>query len=343
MKPTIADTPYGAALDIRGKAIGTAAYFIKNSGVVLGPQELDMLKSVRLHIKSSFTDIYQRVVEDGKLGLFTFTDCSATRDAVPELLTLNDITVDGKYISKNIPVEYQNTWVNLSPILGKRDAYNSSMQITDVPRLCALVARGMLCMSYNDSDGWLTPNLCTFVVESYSTMLSAHLRSIFNLGYDEHRLVHTLIAAYYAQLLGTADAPLEVPPLLYRCSFLGTGAEISERLLVFREERSKLNNGWQLSLDIVCNLLATCGPSRMKTLTSKQLYVTMSRGSIDSQAMLLSLDYPPYWVYQLLANSQGSKNPNINNLIKFTDMKKKIIMFANELVASKLFIDKVKR
>ena len=343
MKPSIADTPYGVALDIRGSAIGAAAYFVKNPGVVFGKQELDFLKNIRLHVKTSFSDIYQRVVEADKLGMFTFADCSASRDTVPELLTLNDITVDGKYISKNIPAEYQNIWVNLSPILGKRDAYNSSMQITDIPRLCALVSRGMLCASYNDMDGWLTPNLCAFVIESYSTMIAVHLRSIFNLGYDEFRLVHTLIAAYYAQLLGQEDQPLEVPPLMYRCTFLGTGSEIVERLNIFKDERLKLNNGWVLSLDIVCKLLATCGPSRMKTLTSKQLYVTMSRGSIDSQAMMIALDYPPYWVYQLLANSQGSKNPNISNLIKFTDMKKKIIMFANELVASKLFIDRISR
>lgn len=343
MKPTIADTPYGSALDIRGSAINVAAYFVKNSGVVFGQRELEFLKAVRLHIKSPFSDIYQRVIEDDRLSLFTFADCSATRDTVPELLTLNDITVDGKYISKNIPNEYQNIWVNLSPILGKRDAYNSSMQVTDIPRLCALVSRGVLCASYNDSDAWLSPNLAAFIIESYSTMIAVHLRSIFNLGFDEFRLVHTLIAAYYAQLLGGEDALMEVPPLLYRCTFLGNGAEIVERLNIFKEECQKLNNGWKLSLDIVCKLLATCGPARMKTLTSKQLYITMSRGSIDSQAMLIALDYPPYWVYQLLANSQGSKNPNISNLIKFTDMKRKIIQFANELVASKLFIDRINR
>ena len=113
MKPTIADTPYGSALDIRGSAINVAAYFVKNSGVVFGQRELEFLKAVRLHIKSPFSDIYQRVIEDDRLSLFTFADCSATRDTVPELLTLNDITVDGKYISKNIPNEYQNIWVNL--------------------------------------------------------------------------------------------------------------------------------------------------------------------------------------------------------------------------------------
>ncbi len=343
MKPTISDTPYGSALDIRGSAIGTAAYFIKNPGVVFGDAEQEFLKAVRLHIKSTFSDIYQRVVEDNRLNLFTFADCAASHDQVPELLTLNDITVDGRYISKNIPTEYQNIWVNLSPILGKRDAYNSSMQVTDTPRLCALVSRGVMCASYNDSDGWLTPNLCVFIIETYSAMIGAHLRSLYNLTPDEYFLVTTLIAAYYAQLLGTNDSPLETPPLLYRCSFLGNGAQVAERLNVFRDERAKMNNGWKLSLDIVCKLLATNGPSRMKTVTSKQLYVTMSRGSIDSQAMLIALDYPPYWVYQLLANAQGSKNPNITNLIKFTDMKRKIIQFSNELVASKLFIDRINR
>lgn len=343
--PTIADTPYGMALDIRSSALGAAAYLIKNAGVVLGDEELDILKNVRIHVRSPFTDIYQRVIESNKLSCFTVVDFSTTTlQNIPEILTLNDITIDGKYIAQNIPAEYQNAWVNISPILGKRDAYNSNIIVTDTPRLAALIARGMLCMNYNDSNGWLNPAMCTIIIESYATMMGAHLKSLFNLDINETMLVYTLFSAYYAQLLGGEDDPMEVPPLLYRCTrFLGTPNEINERLNIFRETRESFDHTWKLSIDRICKLLNTDGPSRLKVLNSKQLYVTMSRGSIDSQAMLLSLDYPPYWVYQLLSNIQGTKNPNIANLIKFTDMKKKLLMFANDLTQSKLFIERVNR
>lgn len=99
-----------------------------------------------------------------------------------------------------------------------------------------------------------------------------------------------------------------------------------------------------LSIDTICAILREKGPDRMKKLLKPvAFYQFMSRSPSDSQSMLIATDYPPYFVYMLLANLRGGKNPFFQSLIKFGDMKKTLVKFTDDLVSSKMFIDKVSR
>lgn len=351
-KKTIADNPFGAALDLRNQAIDAAKFMVRNRDCVLGDDVFNAIKSsVKMTVSSAFADIYLKVVESGKWSsLFTLLDLSDVDDSVPTIFTLDDITIDGKYISENVPKAYQNAWLNLTPILGKRDtreAYNSFLPIKDTPRFASLIARGALCMSYNDSKQWLNASLSETVLDTYSFIMTSPFRMMFNLDIESEKMMRTLFAAYMAQELNGEHE--EVPSLLYRCTkWLGSPNEIQERLEKMGEDRAKLERELHLeanefSLDLVCLLAAKYGPERMSKLTSSNLVKFMSRSSMDRNATILSIYYPPFFVHSLLASMSGMKNPIFSSVLKFSDTKRKVAKFADDLIQSGIILGNIER
>jgi len=349
MKPTIGTTPYGISLDLKKRAMEAATFLTKNQSTLAGRDGLEYLKSsVKMTVSTPITDIYTRAADLDKLKCFTIFDLSGAAD-VPSLLTVGELTVDGKYISPNMPSIFQNAWINLTPFLKSRnDAYNRNLQLTDTVQFASLIARGLLCMSYNDSDAWLTPSLRIMIVEAYSLCMTMRMKTLFDLNFEEFALCRLLFAAYMAQMLDSPTAPKEVPPILYSCKFLymdtGTPRTIDDRFEGISEVRTRIAPSMDLSIDTICAILREKGPDRMKKLLkASAFYQFMSRSPSDSQSMLLAIDYPPYFVYMLLNNLRGGKNPFFQNLIKFGDMKRTLVRFTDDLINSRLFIDKVTR
>ena len=348
MKPTIATTPYGMSLELRKRGMEAAGFLARNQGIILGRDGTEYLKSsVKMTVSTPVTEIYTRAADAGKLSCFTMFDLSKATD-VPTLLTANEIAIDGKYLSKDMPRDLQTTWLNLTPFVRSSDAYNRNLQITDTLQLASAVTRGLLCMSYNDSAVWLTPSLRISIIEAYSLCMTQRMKTLFDLNFEEYALVRLLFAAYMAQMLDSENQAKEVPPMLYACKFLfmdtGTPRTIDDRFEGISATRAKIAPSMELNIDTICQILQVHGPQRMqKLLKSAAFYQFMSRSPMDSQSMLLACDYPPYFVYMLLNNLRGGKNPFFQSLIKFGDMKRTLVKFTDELISSRMFIDKVVR
>ena len=348
MKPSISTIPYGKSLDLRKRGMEAATFLVKNQGCVLGIDGIEYLKSsVRMTVSSPITDIYTRAADQGKLNCFTMFDLSRATD-IPSVLTFHELAIDGKCISKEMPSDLKNVWVNLTPFIRRTDAYNRNLMVTDTVQFASMIARGMLCMSYNDSDAWLTPTLRQNIIDFYSMCYTMRLKTMFDLNTEEFSLVRLLFAAYMAQMLGSEEDKKDIPPILYSCRFLyadtGNQRTIDDRFASIAEARTEVAPNGELGIDQICKILAKVGPERMrKLLKATTFYQFMSRSPMDSQSMLVATDYPPYFVYLLLANLRGGKNPFFQSLLKFGDAKKKIVSFANELLTSKMFIDKVSR
>lgn len=348
MKPTIATTPYGVSLDLRKRAMEAATFLAKNQACILGRDGTEYLKSsVKMTVSTPITDIYTKAADAGKLSCFTMFDLSKTTDA-PTLLTSNELAIDGKHVSKEMPHDLQTVWLNLTPFIRSNDAYNRNLQVTDTMQLASAVARGLLCMSYNDSDVWLTPALRMTLVETYSLCMTQRMKTLFDLNFEEYALVRLLFAAYMAQMLDSENQAKEVPPMLYSCKFLymdtGNPRTIDDRFEGISATRTKIAPDMSLSIDTICKIMQVHGPQRMqKLLKTAAFYQFMSRSPMDSQSMLLACDYPPYFVYMLLNNLRGGKNPFFQSLIKFGDMKRTLVKFTDDLINSRMFIDKVSR
>ena len=343
-KTTITATPFGMALRLEDEAMEAAKFMARHPSMLLGEDAFNSIKSsVKMTVSSAFAEIYSKVVENsGWKSSFTLLDLSNPEESVPTIFTLDDITIDGKYVhAQQLPKAYQNAWINLTPILGKRNAKDSynCLPIKDTPRLAALISRAVLCMSYNDSDNWLNSYDSAILLDAYTFTLTFPIKQMFNLDLEEEKLVRTLFAVYFAQLLQSPFDNLELPPILNRCGWLGTPREIMERLDKVSEDRIALEKemrleAGQVNLDLVCRLIAKHGPDRMSSFNSSVLVRFMSRSAMERNATIMAMYYPPYFVYMLLAAIHGLKHPIYSLLMKFGDMKRNLIKLEQDIIHS---------
>lgn len=340
---TLFDTSFAKARSVTSMAQQAVPFIIKNKPLIV-LEDIRDLESVRVFSSTPLSKLFQDITTAGKLSNFTFLNLSRFNKDIPEILALDDIVIDAKYIpSTPVPAQLQKCWINITPITSVKDSYNGSLNITDSAAFATMVVRAAIVSSYNDSDNWLNPRLATIVIESYALTISHVLRQAFTLSYEEEKFVQTLFAAYFSQMLGDKSAPLKVPPMLMRCSFLGSAADIIGRLELINQYRE--NNGEDILHPIkICSILSACGPERMKKFVPTMLYRFMSSSSLDSQTMMIAVDYPAYWVFQMLRVASGYKNPVMSNVIKLnTQMKTKINGFASELVSSNQILTKLNR
>ena len=318
------------------------AYLIKHTAdTVLAPEQMFRIGQTKLFSSTPISRLYQELVESDKLNHFLCYNLSRNTDDIPEILTIQDIVIDGKAIpTLAVPARMQKCWINLTAISSDKDPYNGSYNITDSTTLANLFVRAALVSGYEDHELWLSPKLASFVIESYATTIGVELGRIYGLDYNESMFVQTLFAAYYAQLLGGEGATL-YPILLNRCGFLGTMNDIQDRIKSVEDLNTRPDKLW--TPDVICVTLQQRGPHRLHKITRNQLYRFLSSSSTDSITMAIALEYPPYWVYQLLRVASGAKIPTMSNVIKIRNTKGKIVQFASDIIASGAIVNKVKR
>ena len=69
-----------------------------------------------------------------------------------------------------------------------------------------------------------------------------------------------------------------------------------------------------LTLASTCQLIADSGPEKIKTFNLMKLMALAGNLGGDILATEIALDYPPYWVYLLIAALSGQKIPLIYQL-----------------------------
>jgi len=341
-KTTLQTTTLGRATTVQHQAESALSFLIRYKSMIALPEsEVQNLSKMRTFSTTVLNEMSVIAGNDGKFSSINFFNFNGFQESVPEILTNNDITIDGKTIPA-APPEFQKAWVNISPIVGKRRNASDPIYVTDIPRLQQLVIRALLSMSYNDSDRWLDAKLSSFIIESYSMTIASQLQIAFNLNFDEMRVVQAIFALYYAQLLtgSSEDVSTNWPILINRCSFLGSQAEISDKLNMID---AYVGTDRKLDINRCIGFIRQNGPPRMANFDSKMFFQMFSRSSVESQAMLYALDYPPYWVYLILKTLSNDKNPILAVTFRVTDLKKKAMLFASDLKTSRTFIPEINR
>lgn len=341
-KTTLQTTALGRATALQQQAERALPFLISYKDMVLlSEADIQTLSKTRTFSNTVINELAIIAGNEGKFGLINFMNFANFSGNVPEVLTLNDVCIDGRTVN-GAPSNLQRAWVNLSPILGRKRSPSDPINVTDIPRMQQLVIRALLSMSYNDSDRWLEPRLLVFIIESYSMTIASQLQIAFNLNFDEVRLVQTVFALYMAQLVSGKDEDTvkSWPSIINRCNFLGSQADIMDKLSVIDEA---LDGDHTLSIDRCIEMLKKNGPPRMARFESRMLYQMFSRTNAEAQSMVFALDYPPYWVYLILKTLSNDKNPIIATIFRISDLKKKAMLFASDLKSSKFFIPMVNR
>ena len=342
MSKSIFHAKFGQATGLEEQAKHALTFLIKNNTLInVSDADLKALAAVRSYSQTIMTELYNHLVDDNKLGTCYVMDLSKFAKDIPEILANDDICIDGKALP-DTPAPFCKAWINITSVMGKRSITHNQPVITDTAKFNRLFVRGVLCMSYNDSDMWLDPKLAAFIIESYSMTAAMLLQRSYNLNPEEFKFVQTLFATYYAQLCGGSAVSLKVPPLLNRCGFLGSMADIGNRLEMIEPYRENEGES-MLSIQKIISLLTKVGPPRMHEMRANMFFQLFAASTSDSQAMSIALDYPPYWVYQMLKTLSGEKNPMLSTIFKMSGITQRATQFAKDLNTSSLFINKVNR
>lgn len=333
------DTEFNKALGLKALADDALPFVIQNyKGIAVDVTGYNQLASIKTLSNTPLSDIFYRVVDLELLRLFCVMDLRNYTD-IPEVLTFNDLTIDGNKIERNTLAGLKRVWMNITPILSPK---TEGLVVNNISRLFELIGRGTLMMSYDDSDMWLDPRSATFLIESYSTAISGIIQRLYNLDPLEYAFVQTLFSAYYAQIIGPSDGPFDLPPLLNRVKTLGSINDIKNRLDYIGDLRE--NNGHDILTPIkICDILSKRGSAKLRPLKASNLYRVFAGNAADNQIMQNAMEYPPYWAYQILRVLSGSKNSVATNLFKFGKMKLNAQIFGEEIARSPQFLKAIGR
>lgn len=335
MRLSLLETPYMRARDVTSHLKDALKFLIQNPQCILQSDKVREIETQRLFSSTATARIYHTIAASGKMNNFLFldySDISSRGASIPDILTSDDLCIDGSKIDNIIvPALVKRCWINVTPILASkrtRDAYNDTLNFTDLGQLANLVTRAALCQAYQDSDNWITIRQQLLLLELYAVIMAQVMTNTYRLDPIERRNIMTIFAAYYAQMIGTQEIKADIPPLLLRCPFLGSGTDIMQIMEELKKFREK--DGF-LTLDGVIKAICKIGPSRMKNYNIHVLFRSIAGAAVDSSTMIVSMYYPPYFLYQLLRVASGYKNPVLSGIIKVLGLKKKLDMLCDDV------------
>lgn len=346
-KINILDTEFAKTYNMGLMAKDAAKFLVARQSGMDRPSEnyVSVIGDVNPMITSHMNTLFKNLVSRDKLKmLYMFSVLRGTVDDLPELLTIDDVIIDGKYVNANLPSHLQRPWINLTSALTfNRSDRSGLLQVNDVPKAVSSVVRAFLCMSYNDSKEWLTPKASAFIIEFYTMAMETVMDRLYNLNWEEALIPKLLFAWHYAELLSSPDEKSDVPALLTKSSsiFKGnlSGASLQELITSVLEIKAKR----QMTIDVVVECIKKLGASRMSKLNKQNIYRYFAVSSADNTSMMISMDYPPYLLHQILKIAAGGKHAILTTVYKNRFDRKYVDKVLDQLVMDKALIEGVKR
>lgn len=265
---------------------------------------LAMIRPVRTILKTPMAEMFDRLVATEQLNNFA-AFYTPEKESVSELLTTSSLTLDlkqfrGADVLQHLPLIKDKVLVNLTSVL-KQDRATGDYSIGAIDNFQNLFVRGQLVAAYNDISDWITPQVQEFVIRSYSMTISGMISRYYNLSVPEQMTLTLYFAFFMSQLLTPDDSNQSAPPIFFRCSTLGSRAEMNEIADICSADHPD-------GLDILslCELIAHSGPEKMSKFDHSSLNAMCSSLGPDLITSRIALEYPPYWVYILLLTLSGS-------------------------------------
>jgi hypothetical protein len=320
MAKLLLDTQYAHTAGLKGQISQVVKFLAMNRNVVIPPGQLAQIFANRPIMSTGMNKLFEKMVEtryiDEFANILPVSQKGTPKLSLPDLLGWTNITIDLKGVQDaqvlhSYPEISNKILANIASLV--RIEPGRTPQTTDINELHSMYVRGMFVRSFAVSDGWLTPILCTFLIQSYCLPIASVIGRMENLNVQEINVVATLFALYMAQMLSRHTDDKARPPLLYRCTFLGTMRELDD---VANRVAHISGNG--LNIATVCELVAELGPSRLNKFNAHKFYtVCKSLGpNTDEMSTRLAFEYPPYWLSLVLRAADGYRSGAITGFLK---------------------------
>lgn len=333
------DTEFAKLNGLGHGANTTIKYLIDNRRILLNDAERQAIFDTRGLTSTPASAIVNAITSSGLQDMFALVDTAVSAQSLPELLAIADLTLDMNQVPNASSVfssikEYKNKIViNVTPIIKRtREGY---VTLTNLNDFHLLLTRGALVNSYYNCSGscWLNPNLVKFITKTYSSILALRIVKMFRLSIPEQLLIETILAYFFMSRMTDDYAEL-----LTQCDFLGN--KVTIRNTIDRIEEL-IDKDTPMSISRMCELMVACGPDHMNKFNF-DIFKRMG-GNIGSSsiASTIALEYPPYWVYQLIYTLSNNKT-YLGVLLQQTKLLKPTEQFLQQLISSKQFIPSIK-
>lgn len=337
-KVLLLDTSFATQFNLQQDISNTLRYLIDNRDIVLLQSQVQTLCQTKTLATTPITKLFENIYQNNLIDEYALIDTTLSSQSSPELLTIPDIVVDMKQFNNAAVVlnsikEYKNKIIiNTAPFIRKNR--DGMINLTDINEFHRQIVRGALVSSYyNTNDSiWLNPNLIKFITETYAKCISSVIQRLYNLTLVEQNTISIILAWFFLQRM-TDDHE----ELLMQCDFLGSKMSIRQSIEMFKEYIG--NNGIK-DINDLSRLISLCGPSNMRNFNSDIYTRLMSKSGTSFITMRLAIEYPPYWVYQLLIALSGIKI-NLSFLLQKTKLMKPASEFFLQLSTCRQFIPSV--
>ena len=334
------DTSFATQYKLQSDINNTLKYLVNNRDIVLLPSDVDEICKTKTLSMTPITKLFEIIYQNQLINEFALVHMSNSTDSIPELLTLPDIVLDTKQLNNasnvlNSIKEFKNK-VIIDTTQYVKKTRDGIISLTDIGEFHRQIIRGALVSSYynTNDDIWLNPYIVKFISETYAKSISSVIAKLYNLTIAEQNTISIALAWFYLQRM--TDNHEE---LLCQCDFLGSKINIKQAIEMFKDYIGR--NGMMSSLDDISKLISLIGPQNMRNFNTDIYTRLMGKSGTSYINMRIAIEYPPYWVYQLLIALSGIK---IN--LSFLLQKNKLLKPANEffmhLMTCRQFIPSVK-
>jgi len=293
---------------IKPTAVKALKFLATNRRYGIAPHVVERLYADKPLLETPSNTIFRHLRDEGKLSaLFAPLYFDKNASGIPELLLSNEVVLDTAQLSESqilssFPEFYGKVVVNLSNILRSNRNAPGEYQVTDMHAMHSLFVKGALVMSYNDSETWLTPTLGVYIVKSYSMTISGIIAKLYDLTLQEQLTIAAVFAMYMCQVLDKDSADKTCPTLFNRCTFLGNTTVLNGLISAMAEETVS-----GLDTAKVCKLVSTLGPDRVRGFSPEIFFRTVKSIGTDVVSSMIAIEYPPYWVHQLVVAMSNGK------------------------------------
>lgn len=336
MKKFIWETSFAKFSDYSSSYKSIVKYLTQNRAIVLPEQVLEPIFQVKPYTKTITTELFERCINTGFIEEFAslYPSLQGSDVSIPDGLATPELVYDLKNNKESLPLasysELNNKLlVNVSGLL-KQNNQTRQLIVSDINELHSMYVRSMLVRSFSCGDGWLTPNLATYIVKVYSLCFGGLIGKNENLSFQEQMTVSMILALYMSQQFAKNDDDPARPRNFFKCTFLGPISDL-ENIMARASERAREG----LTLDTVAELISETGPQRLRSFNLGSLYRigVLLGSSLSPVTTRIALEYAPYFTYMLINVLSGGKGGAIHYKMK-----------ENRLIGteSKRFIDELK-
>lgn len=294
--------------------------------------------------KSPVSLIYQKYKKLSNLDIFSLIYI-LDKANIPDILFWKYINIDLEAIKDVYPK--QHNAISMLPEYRSKIIFNitdilnrEKTKILNATYFQKIIIRDLCSRYYNNfEDSWMNRKLLTDLTNFYSMTISFNISRVYNFSFQEQILLSTIFSYYF--LTKCINDKAQKISFMNNLTFLGNRNIIVSVIdliqdIISENKYEDIDNQTKL-IKVIHEIL----PNRIKTL-DKKVFNTMCRNfNSDQIVSLMSIDYPGYWLYNVLTAVSGDKT-NLYFIFKKLNYMKKAIVFSDDLINSAQFFQSIK-